>query len=176
MLKEEFVICSAPQDRVLVTGNSLSPLSLRSSVFLFDFSNHISIIRYPLSNVETSQVPNSVSCLPVSLASSTVGAEIIHLAVFFSTERRHLSAICRFDGKCGLSCFQSKVWRNKSLVLSNELIKVELPPWKVLKADLSSFSPSSEWVEELWGFVGLYESVDELCHWWKYGDVNSWIN
>jgi len=32
----------------------------------------------------------------------------------------------------------------KSLVLSNELINVELPPWKIWKADVSSVSPSSE--------------------------------
>ena len=31
----------------------------------------------------------------------------------------------------------------KNLVLSNELIKVELPPWKVQKADVWSVSPSS---------------------------------
>ena len=33
---------------------------------------------------------------------------------------------------------------NKNLVLSNELIKVKLPPWKIWKADVSSVSPSSE--------------------------------
>ena len=33
---------------------------------------------------------------------------------------------------------------NKSLVLSNELMKVELPPWKIQKADGSSVSQSSE--------------------------------
>ena len=32
----------------------------------------------------------------------------------------------------------------KNLVLSNELIKVELPPWKIWKADVSSVSPLSE--------------------------------
>ena len=32
----------------------------------------------------------------------------------------------------------------ENLVLSNELIKVELPPWKIWKADVSSVSPSSE--------------------------------
>jgi len=46
-----------------------------------------------------------------------------------------------------------------------------LPPWNV-----SSVSPSSEWVEELWGVVGLYESAEELCHWWKYGHMNLRIN
>ena len=30
----------------------------------------------------------------------------------------------------------------------------------------------SEQTEELWGVVGLYESVEELCHWWKYGHMN----
>jgi len=28
----------------------------------------------------------------------------------------------------------------------------------------------------LWGVVGLYGSVEELCHWWKYGDMNLSIN
>ena len=37
------------------------------------------------------------------------------------------------------------------------------------EADVSSVSPSSERIEELWGVVGLFESVEELCHWWKYG-------
>ena len=32
----------------------------------------------------------------------------------------------------------------KNLVLSNELIKVKLPPWKIWKADVSSVSPSLE--------------------------------
>ena len=47
--------------------------------------------------------------------------------------------------------FLKKLWccvgggdQNKSLVLSNELINVELPPWKIQKADVSSVSPSSE--------------------------------
>ena len=42
---------------------------------------------------------------------------------------------------------------NKNLVLSNELIKVKLPPWKIWKADVSSVSPSSERIEELWVVV-----------------------
>ena len=24
---------------------------------------------------------------------------------------------------------------------------------------------------ELWGVVGLYENVEELCHWWKSGHI-----
>ena len=43
---------------------------------------------------------------------------------------------------------------------------MELPPWKIYEADVSSISPSSERIEELWGAVGLYESVEELFHWW----------
>ena len=31
---------------------------------------------------------------------------------------------------------------------------------------------SSERIEELWGVVGLYGSMEELCHWGKYGDMN----
>ena len=41
----------------------------------------------------------------------------------------------------------------KKLVLSKELIKVELPPCKIYNADLSSVSPSSERIEELRGVV-----------------------
>ena len=47
--------------------------------------------------------------------------------------------------------FLKKLWycdggrdQNKSLVLSNELIKVELPPWKIWKAEVSSVSPLSQ--------------------------------
>ena len=62
---------------------------------------------------------------------------------------------------------------NKSLVLSNELIKIVLPPRKIEKADgVSSVSPSLGRIEELWGVVSLHGSVEELSHWWKYGDVN----
>ena len=39
--------------------------------------------------------------------------------------------------------------QNKNLVLSNELIKVNLPPWKIWKADVSSVSPSSERIERI---------------------------
>ena len=38
----------------------------------------------------------------------------------------------------------------ENLVLSNELIKVELPLWKIWKADVSRVSPSSEQIEDLW--------------------------
>ena len=58
------------------------------------------------------------------------------------------------------------------MVLSYELIKVELPPGKIYEADVSSVSPSSERIEELWGVVGLYEMAEELSHWWKYGHMN----
>ena len=44
---------------------------------------------------------------------------------------------------------------NKNLVLSNELIKVELPPWKIYKADVSSVSPSSQRIEECRGALPL---------------------
>ena len=40
--------------------------------------------------------------------------------------------------------------RQRNLVLSNILIKVELPPGMIWKADVSSVSPSSERIEELW--------------------------
>jgi len=41
-----------------------------------------------------------------------------------------------------------------------------------IKADVSSLSPSSERIEELLSIVSLYRRVAELCHWWKYGDMN----
>jgi len=45
---------------------------------------------------------------------------------------------------------------NRNLVLSDELIKVELPPSKTEKADISSVSPSSERIDEFWVVYGLY--------------------
>ena len=39
-------------------------------------------------------------------------------------------------------------------------MKVELPPWKIWKADVSSISPSSERIEELWVAVTFYEGVE----------------
>ena len=42
--------------------------------------------------------------------------------------------------------------------------------------DDPSVSPASERMEELWGVVGVLVSVEELCHWWKYGHMNLWIN
>ena len=64
----------------------------------------------------------------------------------------------------------------KNLLLSNELINAELPPGKILKADVSSVSPSSERIEKLWRVIGLHENVEQLSHWWKYGHMNLWIN
>ena len=52
----------------------------------------------------------------------------------------------------------------ENLVLSNDLINLELPPRKIWKAAVSSVSPSSGQIEELWVFVGFYEGVDVLCH------------
>ena len=42
--------------------------------------------------------------------------------------------------------FTMHIWGKvfKNWVLSHELIKVELPPWKISKSDISSFSPSSD--------------------------------
>ena len=45
----------------------------------------------------------------------------------------------------------------KNWVGSKELITVELPPWKI---GISSVSLSSERIEELWGVVALYGSVE----------------
>ena len=39
--------------------------------------------------------------------------------------------------------------KHENLVLSNELIRVKLLPWKIWKADVSSVSPSSERMVEL---------------------------
>jgi len=58
---------------------------------------------------------------------------------------------------------QSQFAETRKLVLSKELIKVELPPRKIWKADFPSVSPSSERIEELWVIVGFYEGVQEFC-------------
>ena len=52
-------------------------------------------------------------------------------------------------------------YNKKNLVLSNELIKVKLPPRKIWKADLSSVRPSSDRIEEFWvvvGFMGVWKN------------------
>ena len=67
-------------------------------------------------------------------------------------------------------------WQSENLVLSNELIKSRIPPWKIWKADASSVSPSSERIEELWVVVGFYKGMKWLCHWWKYGEMHLWLN
>ena len=74
--------------------------------------------------------------------------------------------------RSSLTIIKREALGRKNLLSSNELTKVELPPSKVQKADVSSVSPSSERIEELWGVVGLYERVEELCHWWKHGHMN----
>ena len=51
--------------------------------------------------------------------------------------------------------------KHENLVLSNEFIKVELPSSNTWKADVSSVSPSSERVEELWmllAFMRMWRS------------------
>ena len=67
---------------------------------------------------------------------------------------------------------------HENLVLSNEMIKGAVLPWKIWRADVSSVSPSSRGIKELSQCVvfRFYEGVEELCHWWKYGDVNLWVN
>ena len=47
-----------------------------------------------------------------------------------------------------------------------------ITPEKDLEGDLSSVSPSSERIEELWVIVGFYKGVKEFCHCWKCGDMN----
>ena len=44
-----------------------------------------------------------------------------------------------------------KIWGNKQRVLWY------FPNWPIV------------------GCFGLYESVEQLCHWWKYGHMNLWI-
>ena len=44
--------------------------------------------------------------------------------------------------------------KHENLVLSNELIKVELLPWKIWKADVSRVSPSSERMTFNWYLGG----------------------
>ena len=48
------------------------------------------------------------------------------------------------------------------LVLSNNLIKVELPPWKICKADVSSVSPSSARIVYNYAPKGRWIVVD-IC-------------
>ena len=68
-------------------------------------------------------------------------------------------------------CVDGRV-KYENLVLSNELIKVELPPRKIWKADFWSVSPTLERTKDLWVVLGFYEDAKELWHWWKYGDMN----
>ena len=51
--------------------------------------------------------------------------------------------------------------KHENLVLSEELIRVDLPPSKIWKADVWSVSPSSGRIEELWVVVGFYEGVKQ---------------
>ena len=46
---------------------------------------------------------------------------------------------------------------------------------KALKADVSSVSPSSEGLEELW-VVCVYMQKMELRYWWECGDEKTIIN
>ena len=54
------------------------------------------------------------------------------------------SSFSRNRGAASVREIKTKTW-----VLSNELIKVELPPRKIWKADVSSVSPSSERVRTI---------------------------
>ena len=40
------------------------------------------------------------------------------------------------------------------------------------KRTFRALALSPERIEKFWGVVGLFGSVEELCHWWKYGDMN----
>ena len=44
------------------------------------------------------------------------------------------------------------------------------------KADVSSVSPSSERLEELWVVCGFICRKVELPYWWEYGDEKTGIN
>ena len=57
-----------------------------------------------------------------------------------------------------------------AMSLTTELIKFELSPRKISKADVSSVSLSSERIEESWSIVVF--GVEALCQWRKYGDKN----
>ena len=80
--------------------------------------------------------------------------------------------------------FLKKLWccvggrdQNKNLVLSDELIKVELPlTVKGLESWRFERQPFVRANTVIVGCCGLYESVDELCHCWKCGHMNLWIN
>ena len=45
--------------------------------------------------------------------------------------------------KASLAAAISPFWSHENLVLSKELVKVKLPPWKIWKAEASSVSPLS---------------------------------
>ena len=64
-----------------------------------------------------------------------------------------LAAVNHNDQHCWSTLIINMIFQYKNLVLSNELIKVKLPPLKIWKADVSSVSPSSERIEELWVVV-----------------------
>ena len=52
-------------------------------------------------------------------------------------ETKNIKEILTSLGKCGEHCVGGRV-SHENLVLSNKLIKVELPPWKIWKADILS--------------------------------------
>ena len=84
------------------------------------------------------------------------------------------------NGKEMSFCFQSKVTVYKFLVSYETVV---LRPWErktgkfgfikaIWKADVSIVSPSSKPIEELWVLLVFFEGVEELCHWWKYGNID----
>ena len=66
---------------------------------------------------------------------------------------------------------------HENLVLSNEMIKGRSTTVKDLESWSFERYPSSDIIKELSQcvVVRFCEMVEELCHWWKYGDVNLWV-
>ena len=75
-------------------------------------------------------------CMMIILNCSVLEAEVINMTQKFEFLKK---LWCCVGGRL-----------KQKFILSNELIKVEWPPWKIWKADVSSVSPSSERIEELW--------------------------
>ena len=69
------------------------------------------------------------------------------------------------------NCFYKSKIFFKSYVsaLTNSENRLHVPPGL---GKLKKFSRLPDRVEELWGVVVLNGNLEELCHWWKYGDMN----
>ena len=69
---------------------------------------------------------------------------ILEATVRFNPDYKSRSGAYMREATARVSKYVNVTVNNKNLILSNELIKVDLPPWKFKKADASRVSPSSE--------------------------------